>query len=183
MSVKIYVEGGGVRESSLTKCRRGFTKFFAELLRGKNRVRVIPCGGRAKALRDFRIAHEAAKSGEHVILLVDSEGPVEPHVSPWDYLWVNEKDKWEKPKNAEEDQAHLMVQCMEAWFMADREAVVEYFGKRVKISDFPDPVNNDIERIPKVKITDASGKPPGRYARPGEPRSRDMTRFKMDSRS
>jgi len=90
--------------------------------------------------------------------LVDSEGPVEPHVSPWDYLRVNERDKWERPRNAEEDQAHLMVQCMEAWFMADREAVVKYFGKRVKTSDFPDPVNNDIERIPKAKIAAALGK-------------------------
>ena len=36
--------------------------------------------------------------GDYVILLVDSEGPVEAHVSPWDYLVKREGDKRLKPK-------------------------------------------------------------------------------------
>ena len=36
--------------------------------------------------------------------------------------------------------------------MADREAVVKYFGKGVKIGDLPGPENNNIERIAKAKI-------------------------------
>ena len=129
MSVTIYVEGGGVGEPSLTKCRKGFRTFFKRLLLGKDRVKVVACGGRNEAFKKFRTAHQGVMPGDYVILLVDSEGPVEPHVSPWDYLRKREGDKWSKPKSATDDQVHLMVQCMEAWFMADREAVVKYFER------------------------------------------------------
>jgi hypothetical protein len=93
-----------------------------------------------------------------VILLVDSEGPVDPHVSPWDYLGKKEGDKWPKPEGATDDQVHLMVQCMEAWFMADGEAVVEYFDEGVKIAHLPALDNEDIEGISKEKIAVALGK-------------------------
>ena len=37
-------------------------------------------------------------------------------------------DGWVKPAGATEDHLHLMVQCMEAWFLADRRALKEFFG-------------------------------------------------------
>jgi len=129
VSVKIYVEGGGVGDPSLTKCRKGFRTFFERMLRGKGRVEVVACGGRSEAFKKFTRAHQGVIRGDYVILLVDSEEPVENDCSPWDHLRAN--DNWEKPKTAEDDQAHLMVQCMEAWFMADREAVVKYFDEGV----------------------------------------------------
>lgn len=156
MSVTIYVEGGGVGDPSLTKCRQGFGKFFERLLPGKDRVKVVACGGRSDTFKDFALAHESRKPDDYPILLVDSEGPVETHGSPWDHLRA--KDKWEKPETTEDDQAHLMVQCMEAWFMADREAVVEHFDKGLKTDDLPAPVNGDIERISQAKINAALGK-------------------------
>jgi len=155
VSVTIYVEGGGVGDPSLTKCRKGFGIFFERLLPGKVRVKVVACGSRSEAFRKFRTAHQGVMPGDYVILLVDSEEPVEPHVSPWDYLGKREGDKWPKPKSATDDQIHLMVQCMEAWFMADREAVVEHFDKGLKTDDLPSPVNGDIERISKATITAA----------------------------
>ncbi len=162
MSVIIYVEGGGVGDPSLTKCRMGFVKFFERLLPGKYHVKVMPCGGRNDAWKDFELAHRSRKPGEHIMLLVDSEGPVEwGAVSPWDYLQRN--DNWEKPEHAEDDQVHLMVQCMEAWFMADRETVVKYFGEGLKIGHLPAPVNNDVESIPREKIRDALGKAAKRF--------------------
>jgi len=156
VSVTIYVEGGGVGDLSLTKCRRGFREFFKRLLPGKDRVRVVACGGRSDTLKYFALAHESRKPDDYAILLVDSEGPVETHRSPWDYL--SAKDKWVKPQTTEDDQAHLMVQCMEAWFMADREAVVEHFDKGLKTDDLPAPVNGDIEEISKAKVTAALDK-------------------------
>ena len=51
MRVLIYVEGGGVGDQSMTTCRKGFLSFFERLLPGKNRVEVIPCGGRSNAFR------------------------------------------------------------------------------------------------------------------------------------
>ncbi len=159
MSVIIYVEGGGTGDPSLTRCRRAFGEFFARLLPSKDRVRVVPWGGRSETFKAFALAHKSPRPGYHVILLVDSEGPVEGYdVSPWDYLGQRAEDKWQKPKTAEDDQAHLMVQCMEAWFMADREAVVKYFDKGLEIDDLPGPVNGDIERIPRAKIAAALDK-------------------------
>ncbi len=157
MRVLIYVEGGGVGDHSMTTCRKGFLSFFERLLPGKNRVEVIPCGGRSDAFEDFKLEHESGKPGQYVILLVDSEGPLERDDIPsWDHLRA--RDNWKKPQTAEVHQAHLVVQCMEAWFMAYREAVAKYFGKGVKISDLPGPENNDIERIAKAKVFDALDK-------------------------
>ncbi len=158
MSVTIYVEGGGVGDPSLTKCRRGFREFFKRLLPGKDCVKVWPCGGRGEAFRNFTVALKTLKPGDFVILLVDSEGPVEPSVSPWDYLKDNKADQWKRPVTADDDQAHLMVQCMEAWFMADREAVVKYFDAGLKTDHLPPPVNGDIEGISKAKIDDSLDK-------------------------
>ncbi len=155
MSVTIYVEGGGVGDPSLTKCRKGFRIFFERMLPGKDRVEVVACGSRSEAFKKFRTAQQGVMPGDYVILLVDSEESVEPHVSPWDHLGKREGDKWPKPKSATDDQVHLMVQCMEAWFMADREAVVEHFDKGLKTDDLPSPVNGDIERISKATITAA----------------------------
>jgi hypothetical protein len=42
---------------------------------------------------------------------------------------------------ATEDQAHLMVQCMEAWILADRESVVKYYGQGFIASKLPPPQN------------------------------------------
>ena len=155
MSVTIYVEGGGVGDPSLTNCRKGFGKFFERLLPGKDRVKVVACGGRSEAFRNFKMAHERVKPGDYVILLVDSEEPVEPHVSPWDYLRKGKETNGRSLRPLTDDQVHLMVQCMEAWFMADREAVVEHFDKGLKTDDLPSPVNGDIERISKANITAA----------------------------
>ena len=33
---------------------------------------------------------------------------------------------------ATDEQAHLMVQCMEAWFLADRETLAAVFGRGLK---------------------------------------------------
>ena len=77
MRVLIYVEGGGVGYHSMTTCRKGFFSFFERLLPGKNHVEVIPCGGRSDAFEDFKLEHESGKPGQYVILLVDSEGPLE----------------------------------------------------------------------------------------------------------
>ncbi len=51
-----------------------------------------------------------------------------------------------------------MVQCMEAWFMADPEAVVKHFDKGLKVADLPTTVDGDIEQISKAKITVALNK-------------------------
>lgn len=60
------------------------------------------------------------------VLLVDSEGPVaDPH-SPRTHL--KQRDGWDLPAISERS-IHLMIQTMEAWIIADVDAVAGYSGQ------------------------------------------------------
>lgn len=151
MKVKIYIEGGGDREDLKTEARKAFKEFFERpfFLPGKNgqlhdktfKTRLptcIPCGSRSSAFNDFKTALSMAKPGEFVMLLVDSEAPVavdtktdEP-VGPWKHLETRVGDAWAKPASATDDHAHLMVQCMETWFLADKDTLKHYFDPGFK---------------------------------------------------
>ena len=120
MKVKIYVEGGGDNRNQQKKCREGFRRFFCKAgLKGKM-PSIVACGGRSNAFRDFEIAIKKAKAGEFVVLLVDSEEAVNSVSNPWKHLKERKGDGWKKPEKADDESVHLMVQCMEAWFLADR---------------------------------------------------------------
>jgi hypothetical protein len=56
---------------------------------------------------------------------------------PWQHVAQRPGDEWEQPAGATEDHLHLMVQCMEAWFLADRRALGEYFGQGFQESALP----------------------------------------------
>ena len=64
------------------------------------------------------------------MLLVDSEEPVT--MAPWDHL--KSRDGWDRPAGAEDDQAQMMVTCMETWIMADRGALRKVFGVHLRES-------------------------------------------------
>ena len=42
---------------------------------------------------------------------------------------LRKSDNWTQPSVAADNSAQLMVQCMEAWFVADRQSLGAYFGK------------------------------------------------------
>ena len=152
MSVKIYVEGGGDHNKDLdTQCRRGFRKFFEKAgLKGRM-PSIVSCGGRSQAFRDFRTAHENAGPGEFQALLVDSEAPL-TQADPWEHVRLRPGDGWERPSGASQDQIHLMVQAMEAWFHADKQALAEYYGQGFRVAALkPRP---DIDNIPKANLYD-----------------------------
>jgi len=141
--VRIYVEGGGDSGSSKAGCREAFRRLFQKLSNLKQNPRVIASGGRMKAFQNFC---EAVESGadEVVLLLVDAERPVTASV--WIHLSAA-PDNWRKPQIASDEQAHLMVQSMEAWFLADKEAVTNYYGREFRVNSLPR--RHDIENIPK----------------------------------
>jgi hypothetical protein len=77
--------------------------------------------------------------GFHPILLVDSEDPVDPQnelsdgsAAAWNHL--QSRDGWTRPHGTDDDQAQLMVTCMETWIMSDREALRKVFGAGLQIS-------------------------------------------------
>ena len=84
--------------------------------------RVVVCGGRSLAYRDFCVAQAKADPQFLPVLLVDSESPV-TQPDPWEHIRLRAGDAWQRPTGASADQLHLMVQTMEAWFHADKDVL------------------------------------------------------------
>jgi hypothetical protein len=159
--VKLYVEGGGDAKSLQIECRRGFREFLEKAgLKGKM-PRITACGGRRQAYDDYCLA---LKSGESAVLLVDSEAPVAPEHQqpegqpaqwrPWQHLKARAGDDWDKPAGAQDADCHLMVQVMESWFLADRDALKAFFGQGFHENALP-AANRPIEGVAKDDVYSA----------------------------
>ncbi len=97
----------------------------------------------------FRTSHENAGRDDFPILLVDSEAPV-VEGSPWEHVRLRPGDGWARPEGASDDQIHLMVQAMEAWFHADQDALRDYYGQCFRIAGLSQ--RQSIEQIPKADL-------------------------------
>ena len=148
MTVSLYVEGGGDANPLRRRCREGFREFLLKSPLKQRMPRVIACGGRQKAYDKFRDALAHAKEGEFIALLVDSEAAVTE--KPWLHLRHRQGDQWERPKGADDRNVHLMVQVMESWFLADRDALSTYFGQKFNANALP--AQQDIENVSKEDV-------------------------------
>lgn len=148
-AVKLYVEGGGDSKELHARCREGFRK----LLEGagfKGRMpRIVAGGGRRAAFDMFRTALTAVGGPDYSILLVDSEEPVT--TAPWEHLQT--RDGWVRPDGAADDQAHLMVTCMETWAMADHDALHTVFGDCLQTSALLPEAS--LEARPRIEVQEA----------------------------
>ena len=113
---------------------------------------ITACGGRQQAYDKFCTALEDADKTDFIVLLVDSEDPVTQGNSPWVHL--HSRDGWTKPSGATDDCAHLMVVCMETWFLADKDEdeseLAKYFGQGFNKNLLPK--NSRIEEISKPDV-------------------------------
>ena len=146
--VRIYIEGGGDGKNSKASLREGFSNFFKELkvIARNNQIKwdIVMCGSRNNTFKDFKNAIKAHPNA-FVVLLVDSEAPA--NKPPWEHLkW---RDDWESP-NGYNTHCHLMVQSMEAWFIADIDALKKYYGQGFKENAIPK--NQNVEKIPKDSL-------------------------------
>lgn len=157
--VKLYVEGGGDGKDLRSECRRGFREFLEKAgLKGKMPA-IVACGGRRSAYEDYCTA---IANGEAAMLLVDSEAPVaDAHRTgkpdewqPWQHLKARPGDGWDSPANASDSDCHLMVQVMESWFLADRDALKAFFGQDFHEKALP-AANRPIESVAKDDVHDA----------------------------
>lgn len=148
MNVTIYVEGGGDRGELKTRCRQGFSAFLRKTGLEGRMPKIIACGSRQATLDKFRSAFAAAVDVDFVVLLVDSESPVVRNTGPWQHL--KGRDDWDRPAGAMDENAHLMVQCMEAWFLADEAALAGYFGAGFNPNSLPG--RPEIEEVSKSEV-------------------------------
>jgi hypothetical protein len=120
------------------------------------RWKLTPCGGRQAAYEAFLNARRRPAVGELIVLLVDSEGPV-TSVSRAGHLRERAGDGWDLTDVAE-DHVHLMVQAMEAWIVADPDALADYYGQKFQRSALPR--RRNLEEEPKAdcarKLSDAT---------------------------
>ena len=157
--MKLYVEGGGDSNTLRTACRNGFSEFLSKAGLKGNMPRIVACGSRQNAYDSFCTA---IKSGEKALLLVDSESAVaagcqkgkDENWQPWSHLRNRQGDKWDEPAEDCDGDCHLMVQCMEAWFLADREVLQSFFGQGFNVGSLP-ALAKEIESVDKRRIYQA----------------------------
>lgn len=150
--IRVYIEGGGDSRFGKDQLRKGFRIFLNDLYQEARQsgVRFHPpvlCGGRNSAFDDFRTAL-ACHPHAFNVLLVDAEAPVT--ATPWAHL--KSRDGCDNP-GVNDDCCHLMVQTMEAWFIADADALAAYYGQGFLRSAIP--ANPNVESIAKAAIETA----------------------------
>ena len=150
MRVTVFVEGGG-RGISLIACRRGFQELLQKVAGETLELRVTVCGSRSNTFRDFKNALGNSDVGL-ALLLVDSEAPVAEGRNGWEHLSALQADQWTRPDGATLDSAHLMVQCMETWLLADMKALQQHFGPAFRVSSLPKARN--LEAISPKNVLD-----------------------------
>jgi len=134
--IRIYYEGSEF-------LKPGFRTFFTELAqRAQDRgceFRLIHARSGSEASRDFGIALHANRAACN-ILLRDSEGPDDGKLSSllcqqndWDQSYV--------------DSIFWMVEMMESWFHADKDALAVFYGNGFRNGALK--ANPEVERIPK----------------------------------
>jgi hypothetical protein len=153
--VAIYIEGGGDSRALQEPLKRGFRKLFGKAILNNNDLAIITSGGRGQTYKDFKTAFEQDKH-DFVVLLLDSEGAVPQNQRAWAYFTSGTRPNdatFLRPKNATDDNAHLMVQMMEAWFITDVEAFRTVYRRNLQEGSLSKTL--DVEQISRHLIIPA----------------------------
>ena len=149
VSNKLYIEGGGTPKGDRA-LRRAFGTFFENAGLRERLPQIVAGGDGNRAYKGFCKAHRSAGRDDFVALLVDAEEPVKSGTTGWKHLRGRKKNKLTRPASANDGQVHLMVECMEAWFLADRTCLKTYFGRGFNTRRLPR--RRNVEAIPKKDL-------------------------------
>ena len=166
MSSMVLLEGGDVESSeSLGRCREGFRRLLEKCGFSGRMPRLKACGSRQSAYENFVAIYASQSSLDYIALLIDSEDPVTNIDETWRHL--NQRDGWQRPAGAQNDQVLFMVTCMETWIVADRQTLNQHFGNPLQTSALP-PLDN-LERRSRQDVQDrlerATRNCPGPYTK------------------
>jgi hypothetical protein len=167
MEIAIYAEGGGDSAQQKADLRTGLNGLLsaAKSKAQAKRIRwtLTPCGGRQQTYDAFINALE--KNADRVnILLVDSEGPVAGLTGDADadaietVRHLTNRDQWDLT-NTVPARIHLMVQCMEAWIVADPDTLAVFYGQNFARNALP--IRQNLEDEAKQDIYDKLAKATG----------------------
>ncbi len=138
--IRIYYEG----HKSL---KEGFNKFFRDLRERAAKkdcaFRLVTGGSGSNACRDFDIALRSHPTAWN-ILLTDSEGQDTDSLADS----VCQKYGWSQPDS---HSIFWMVEMMEAWFHADKDALKKFYGQKFRESALKQ--NPNVEKISKADLT------------------------------
>lgn len=158
--ITLYVEGGGDTAQQRAELRQGFDSLLGKM-KGKAQAKgigwkLVCCGGREATYRHFVAALKTNPTAINV-LLVDSEGPIAPLISDpvkdgaTTIQHLIQRDKWDLSM-VQPNRVHLMVQCMEAWIVADPAALATFYGQHFRLNQLP--VNLNLENESKTDLAD-----------------------------
>lgn len=162
--IAIYLEGAQERGEGSAQQKAELRTGMDFLLRHQKqaaqikglRWRLKPCGSRNGAFETFVRSSPNQNDETLSILLVDAEDSLPPEVKNNFRLncevrrnHLHTRDGWDLKAHSAEC-IHLMVQCMEAWIVADPEALASYYGRGFVAKSLPNRQN--LEDEPKTDV-------------------------------
>ena len=159
-AVNIVFEGS-------SQLRRGFSQLF-ELHVGRARlqrlkVNLIAGGSKMEAIKNF-MRYCSRYSESLNVLLVDSDGPV---TGTTQYLHnsLHSLSIWGSDTPCSDEQVHLMIQAMEAWFAADPQSLRRHFGRNFNVRALPSPQSAEVVSAADLLTAIRRGLPQNRRRR------------------
>ena len=137
--IRIFVEG----DKALLNGFRAFLKPVIDAARQRRiKFRVTPGGSKDETIKDFL---DAVQDEPEVfnVLLIDSDRPDNGRLM----ASLKSSRIWDNQIGAavRDDQIHFMVQVMESWFLADKDALARYYGQSFQANHLPQ--NPNVEQV------------------------------------